>query len=418
MGIKNRESVISPMRLFLCCLTLAFLWASPHAHAHNVQRSSSHWQITEEGAHLLFSMPEQDLRDAFPNLSQAPDIMLSNAMPDLFRFSERGESCASRPPVSLSASPDLLKISMRFQCRRPITKETPLSIATNLFFEQVPAHLHFLRISFEDAPSQEYVLSTAQREIDLPPRTEARQSGSVLGIVFLYLPIGIEHILVGLDHLAFLAALLLLAATPRRAVLAITGFTLGHSLTLGLAATGRLSAHVPLIEALIGFTIFIAAMEFIALQKAIHFKKIFLAIACFLLFLGVLSLLLPSVGSPALFAGLIIFTLAYGMRPLQPNRGAREIPWLAAIFGLIHGFGFAAILQEFDLPLAQLLWALLGFNLGVEIGQIFVVLMVFLGVGACLRLPAFYQRRFIVAELSAMILTSVGLYWFVSRLFA
>src|SRR6185295_11970021 len=81
-----------------------------------------------------------------------------------------------------------------------------------------------------------------------------------------YVPIGIEHIAGGADHIAFIIGLLLCCASFRIAALALTGFTLGHSLTLGLAATGLVQPQVQAIEALIGFTIVLIGFE--ALQRA------------------------------------------------------------------------------------------------------------------------------------------------------
>ena len=76
-----------------------------------------------------------------------------------------------------------------------------------------------------------------------------------------YVALGVEHILIGVDHIAFLLALLILCRRPREVVLMVTGFTLGHSITLTLAVLGVVEPHAPVIEALIGFTIALVAVE-------------------------------------------------------------------------------------------------------------------------------------------------------------
>src|SRR6185369_5093411 len=94
----------------------------------------------------------------------------------------------------------------------------------------------------------------------------AQPAQSLLAAFGTYVQIGIEHIAGGADHIAFIIGLLLCCATFRVAALALTGFTLGHSLTLALAATGLVQPQVQAIEAMIGFTIVLMAFE--AFQRA------------------------------------------------------------------------------------------------------------------------------------------------------
>src|SRR5262249_33441474 len=96
--------------------------------------------------------------------------------------------------------------------------------------------------------------------------TAAQPTQSLLAAFATYVQIGIEHIAGGADHIAFIIGLLLCCTSFRIAALALTGFTLGHSLTLGLAATGLVQPQVQAIEALIGFTIVLIGFE--AFQRA------------------------------------------------------------------------------------------------------------------------------------------------------
>ncbi len=138
-----------------------------------------------------------------------------------------------------------------------------------------------------------------------------------------YTVFGIAHILGGIDHLLFIACLVLIAGTGRRILITITGFTIAHSITLTLAALELVRLPIPPIEAVIALSIVFLARE-IALQRR--------------------------------------DTLTWRY-PIA----------VSASFGLLHGFGFASALSEIGLPQSEIPAALLAFNVGVEIGQILFV---------------------------------------------
>lgn len=138
-----------------------------------------------------------------------------------------------------------------------------------------------------------------------------------------YLRLGTEHILTGTDHLLFIGALLVIAGAGRRIVLAVTGFTLAHSLTLTLAALNFLAIPIPPTEVAIALSIAFLASELVRLNnQSLTRRRPFLVATC---------------------------------------------------FGLLHGLGFAAALREVGLPQRDVLIALLSFNLGVEAGQILFI---------------------------------------------
>lgn len=140
------------------------------------------------------------------------------------------------------------------------------------------------------------------------------------GVARDYLVLGFEHILGGIDHLLFVAGLMLLARTARRIVLAVTGFTLAHSITLSLAALGIVRVPIEPVEAMIALSILFLAAE-IARNDEASFSRRF---------------------------------------PIA----------LSFVFGLLHGFGFASALGEIGLPRGELTAGLLFFNIGVELGQL------------------------------------------------
>ena len=186
-----------------------------------------------------------------------------------------------------------------------------------------------LRVSFQNGKAWSRLLTAERPTMRLPADPSAWQAWHQ------YTLLGGEHILKGLDHLLFLLALLLLVQSTRSLIFTITFFTLGHSITLSLAALGVVSFSVNLVELGIAFSILVQAVE---LTKPVTKRSIF------------------------------------GRRPA----------FAAGLFGLLHGMGFAAALAETGLPVREVPVALLGFNLGVEIGQLVFIAMVLLAM-ACQR---------------------------------
>ena len=181
-------------------------------------------------------------------------------------------------------------------------------------------------------------------------------------VVRKFLPSGIHHILVGPDHLLFLIGLLLLGGSFGRLLLIVTGFTAAHSITLTIAALNILSPS-------------------------------------------------PSVIEPAIALSIIYV----GVDNLMVRKGRDLRPWIALAFGMIHGFGFANVLRDMDLPSRALGWSLLSFNIGVEIGQLLVV-VVAAGVLAGIRAwnPEVGRR---VAVAGSVAVIAAGGFWFVERVF-
>ena len=186
----------------------------------------------------------------------------------------------------------------------------------------------------------------------------------------LYVKIGVGHILPGgLDHILFVLALFLGSASGRALIIQISAFTLAHTATLGLAAAGVITPSPAIVEPVIAFTI-----AFVAVEN-------------------------------------LVFRDMHWWRPL-----------VVFAFGLVHGLGFAGFFGELGLPSGQFLSGLIGFNVGVEIGQLGVVAAAF--VLALLwrrRLDETPDgdryRRFLVMPLSLSI-GAVGLWWTIERTLA
>jgi hypothetical protein len=233
-------------------------------------------------------------------------------------------------------------------------------------FPHDPIHQTFVNIYEESALRHQAILDATRQTADY-------YSGSVQGrlsVVQTFVASGIEHILIGPDHILFLVGLLLLGGSLRRLALIVTSFTVGHSITLSLAALDILSPSSQFIEPLIALTIVVVGADNVLVLR-------------------------------------------------NANHDAREATdiraWLAAGFGLIHGFGFAYVLKEFGLPQAALGWSLFAFNLGVEVGQLLIVGVV---AGVLLmvrrRSPAAAHRLAMAGSIAVIL---AGLYWFVERVF-
>ncbi|MEQ1506161.1 MAG: HupE/UreJ family protein [Myxococcota bacterium] len=174
-----------------------------------------------------------------------------------------------------------------------------------------------------------------------------------------YTGLGIQHILNGWDHLAFLVGLLLVARSARAVAGVVTGFTVAHSITLSLAALGWITAPSAIVEP---------------------------AIAATIVWVGIENLFDP----PA----------------------ARRF-MLTMVLGLVHGLGFAGLLSEIGLPSRHVPLALGTFNLGVELGQVTVVLAVMPAL-VVLRRTAWWPR--IGVRTGSVAVAALGLFWLVTRL--
>jgi hypothetical protein len=226
---------------------------------------------------------------------------------------------------------------------------------------------------------------------------------------------GIMHIFTGIDHMSFLLGLVLISRRFRDLGLVITGFTLGHSLTLALAVTGILRPHAEFIDALVAFTIALIGIENAAvlagrtrLLAALTAGGLALVAALSAMGIGIMPL--------TLLIGMALFSGCYLVLSARIGDAARLRLLVTMVFGLIHGFGFAADLLNERIPAAKLAELLFGFNLGVEVGQLTVVSLA-VGLAMLIGRTRFALPRRLVAQIGAAALIGLGLFWFVQRSF-
>ena len=202
------------------------------------------------------------------------------------------------------------------------------------------------------------------------PAFTASASPGPLEVITSYTWLGIEHILLGIDHLLFVAALVMLVRGKRQLLLTITAFTIAHSITLALATLGVLNVPGPPVEAIIALSILFVALEILRREQ----------------------------GHPSL---------------------ASEKPWAVAFsFGLLHGLGFAGALAEVGLPENSIPLALLFFNVGVEIGQLIFVGVLLAATALARRLTGGPVDPRWAVTLPAYVIGGIASFWVVERIFA
>ncbi len=215
-----------------------------------------------------------------------------------------------------------------------------------------------LRIEGGDGRLHEQLLRPESASYTVP------ESGVGASLWPQYLSLGFKHILIGLDHLLFVTGLLLLAGSWRQLLKTVTAFTVGHSVTLLLVSLQWIPHWAALVELAIAATILLLAVEL--------------------------------------------------SRPRADRAGwlGRQQWPMAAVFGLIHGLGFAGVLAELGLPSGRLVEAVLAFNIGIELGQLaFVAVLALLLFAAARRASAAQGLRW--AAVYSM--GSVSVFWCLDR---
>ena len=375
-------------RLLSMLVAGILLWASPAA-AHPAPFSYLDLHLDSSG--VTGTLVVHDL-DAAHDLGVAnADSLLDPATAARYRdalvalLSPRLSLLLDNRPVTITwgaidVVPDRQSLRLAFT----VSSSRPGHIGIHAYvFPYDPIHQTFINIYEDSALKLQAILDASHQDTSY-------YSGSTQGrwaVVKTFVLSGIEHILIGPDHILFLIGLLLLGGTFKRLALIVTAFTIGHSITLSLAALDIVSPPARFIEPLIALTIIVVGADNLLVLRSRKNRS---------------ELSVPSV--------------ALGSAPSAALGSETDLrPWLAVAFGLIHGFGFAYVLKEFGLPQAALGWSLFAFNLGVEIGQLMIVAVV-AGVLLLVRRqsPALARQLALVGSIAVIL---AGAYWFVQRVF-
>jgi hypothetical protein len=394
-------------------VVLAVLLATD-ASAHVRSESFSVWRIDAKGhVHATFRASARDataLQNLNPRETVPLTVLFARHLTTHIFVQRDGVDCRpERAAQAIASDPTQVAAELSFDCGGPATKEYALDL--HLFFEVLAQHVHFARVVTPQA-NVDFVATPANGRL-LVAVGAVQPTQNLLAAFATYVQIGIEHIAEGPDHIAFIIGLLLCCASFRIAALALTGFTLGHSLTLGLAATGLVSPKVQAIEALIGFTIVLIGLE--AFQRASPARANAWASPVLAMGFSAAALLGSSVLSPVALGGALAIS---GAQTLASRTSTVFLVVSTALFGLIHGFGFANALIEVGLPPGRLIAGLAGFNIGVEIGQIIIAGTLWIAATVLLRQAWFAALARGLRQVLALFLIALGTFWLVARTFA
>jgi hydrogenase/urease accessory protein HupE len=319
------------------------IWLSTLAWAH--RPGLSYAKIEGDSLILTFASPELQGIAPLTDL-EAARLLLAGATIDKTEVLSNGVVCPHSEATIHAVESDGIELRSTLDC----PPGESWVYRANFLKDFEPGHRHYLEVNAQPIG----VLDQGNLEATftgVADKTEVAQR---------FLHLGVEHIWTGYDHLLFLAGLLLAATRLKDMLFIVTGFTVAHSITLSLAATGILV--VP-----------------------------------------------PEIVEPAIAASIVWVGLENLWKP-PPRR--RVV--LTFLLGLIHGFGFAGMLAELGLPAGNLALALVCFNGGVELGQAGVVL-VLLPLLLMLRRRAEWERY--AVPLLSLGVAAMGLYWLVERVF-
>ena len=351
-------------RLALATAVVALTAFVPPASAHPVPFSYVDLRVASDGlegsvivhvfdvAHdLKVDQPDRLLDPAF--VSRYSDAIVG-------LVASRLEVAADEHVLSPSwSTPEVIadRQSLRVRVRFRLDRSPGAVVLSASLFPYDTAHQTFVNV-YEGNRLTQAILDRGKARFEY--FTGSRQG--VLAVMNRFVPAGIHHILIGPDHLLFLVGLLLLGGTIRQLAIVVTAFTIAHSMTLSLAALNVVTPPARVIEP---------------------------AIALSIVYVGVDNLL------------------------VRDGRDVRA--WIAFAFGFIHGFGFAYVLREMNLPARALGWSLFAFNIGVEIGQLFVVFIVASALVALRARSEAAGRRLVFA--GSIVVVVAGAFWFVQRVF-
>jgi hydrogenase/urease accessory protein HupE len=306
-----------------------------------------------DAAHELHVDPPERLLD--PGVLAANAAAIERLIATRFLLEADGQTLT---PAWLGDEPlnerQSIRLRLQYDARGTVGR---IAVQARLF-PYDPQHQTFLNIYEGEALRSQSMMDASHPQFEYFSGT--RQG--VWAVIEKFVPAGIHHILIGPDHLLFLIGLLLLGGTLRQLTVVVTSFTIAHSITLTLAALNLVTPPARIIEP---------------------------AIALSIVYVG--------------FDNLLV-------------RGGRDMrAWIAFTFGFIHGFGFANVLREMELPRRALGWSLFSFNVGVEIGQLIVVVAVASALAALRsRSEALGQR---LAFAGSVVVIVAGAFWFIQRVF-
>ncbi len=349
---------------------LVLVLQPPEALSHQNTRAFGFLALTQESAQLVLYALFQDWEQAVEGLDVDQDGEITKEELQIHEQAINGRvlravtarngladcpASAALPALGMRHGKLYVKTELDFQCTRTIRRFT---LGYDLFTKLHPGHRMLASIQAPDLNATHVFMTDPEQPAEYtvlvagppPPMSET---------VLEFLGLGVDHIFTGYDHILFLLALIVIGGRLLDLVKVVTAFTLAHSVTLALAALEVVTLSAKLVEPVIALSIVVVATENLVFQ----------------------------------------------------NRFAHLRMLVSFVFGLVHGFGFASVLTEMDIAKESVLASLLGFNLGVEIGQVAIVALIY-PVLRWLQRQDFRLRA--VRGISAIILV-MSLWWLLDR---
>lgn len=407
------------MNYIIANTVIIFFFLLSPLNAHYFSESFSKWNVVDNKIEANFSLLTLESTRIFQvenyqkimfeeNLSET-DVFKIYLSQHLKVISE-GKNCSLVDKIKeLNSQEGSLNLSLNFEC--PSNKE--IKIINNALFNLVQSHIHIARIYIDNNLYTEKALFFNDQSIDL---NEEKENNSFSNSFYKFFSLGLDHILSGYDHLLFILGLLLLVTNLKRLLLVITGFTIGHSLTLSLSVINIIQVKSSLVEALIGYTIMFVGLEYLYKENNDHRVSII-----FIIILSLFLLIFGNLINPNfpyfLILGILLFSLGYFYLLKNLNSENNLLSIITIIFGLIHGFGFGGFLLGSKISSENIFSGLLGFNLGVEVGQIIFVLLILLIYKLLMTLKIIKIIE-VMKNLSFFAVVFFGFFFFIQRLIA
>ncbi|WP_051963161.1 HupE/UreJ family protein [Deinococcus misasensis] len=370
--LLDRQAFVSlfhALKRLLSLWMLVFLFTGA-AFAHQITFSHVDLKLTSSGTTLQVKLPalallhETGLLPAgttSSTLQHTPlDAKVQKILSELVQSRLQVNASGQKVPLTVT---EILPAGEDVQVTLSApTLQGKLEVKADLFPEDT-LHKVFMTVYKNEALLGQYALDHQNASVGFDAPEPLWQ------VIVTFIREGIHHIFIGVDHIVFVVALLLLGGSLRAQVKIITAFTVSHSITLVLAALNILQPSGTLVESLIALSIVV-----VGVHDLLHLRK-------------------------------------------PESRGKRDLRVFFAFgFGLIHGFGFASVLGALNLPEDQMAWSLGAFNVGVELGQVMVLLLLMPVLGVLHRkLTAVVYRNALLGVATLVVVT--GGVWFVQRAF-
>ena len=404
-------------KIFLFSLILITI--SKFSYAHYFSESYSSWVISDNKVSATFTILKLEATrvlqiDKFQEIGQEKQLSEGEVFLEYFKprisVLESSKKCLlDKVPSLINGKDEYHTIELSYLC----DTTNSIKIINNVLFDIAQSHVHLSRISINDQILEKALFYNDQTIFINDLKTNKEKS--FVDSLTNFISTGMNHILTGFDHLIFLMGLIILVNNFKHLLIVITGFTLGHSVTLALVALNIVVPNTLMIEALIGFTILFIAAEYM-MKGEKNFIPIIAILLSILTFAAISSLFLQISMTLISFMALILITIGYfGILRNLENKGSFRMI-ITSLFGVIHGFGFGTFLFNSEFDQTNIISALFGFNLGVEIGQI-IFLMIFILLNLSLiKLLKSKNHQYLMQTLM-IIVSSLGFYWFIQRLY-